>query len=65
MSESKKKPEAFASPAAEAFLVRIWREPSQRSMAPDVRISAKQLRTGELRHFAEIEDLDPYLMSKM
>ena len=64
MADSKSKP-AVGSDRSEAFLVRLWREPSENRSAVPLRITARQLRTGETRHFAQIEELHPYLISKI
>ena len=64
MADSKPK-SISAGDRSEAFLVRVWREPSESRSAVPLRISARQLRTGETRHFAEIEELHPYLISKI
>ena len=64
MSNSKKKDATWSKPSGtESFLVRVWREPSE--AIENLRVFARQLRTGEQRHFAEIQDLEPYLRSKM
>lgn len=51
--------------SGESFLLRLWKESSKRSGSDCLRITARQLRTGELRQFAEISDLDRYLMNKL
>ncbi len=64
MSNTKEKDGTWSTPSrTESFLVRVWREPSQAIQS--LRVFARQLRTGEQRHFAEIRDLEPYLRSKV
>ena len=49
---------------AEAFLIRLWREPGQTDGKGNVRVSVRQLINGELRYLADLSDLGDYLMSR-
>ena len=62
--EREPSPKKRQKASAEAFLIRLWREPGQ-SEAAEVRGSVRQLRTGEQRHFASLDSLDTYLLSSL
>ena len=50
---------------SEAFLIRLWREPSSMDMEDSVRASVRQLATGEMRYLADLSDMKDHLLSKL
>lgn len=59
------RPMDVPSATAEAFLVRLWREPGSSGEEGEVRGSIRLLRNGELRHFSTLSALDGHLMATL
>ncbi len=51
--------------SSEAFLVRVWREPQGKGRKGSLRLSVRQLGTGEVRYLADLSDLDGFLQARL
>ena len=50
---------------SEAFLIRLWREPSSMAADESVRASVRQLATGEMHYLADLSEMKDHLLSRL